>query len=55
MFLFQPIFSSIDFEQDDKKYKVSTLKSKGLYALKLFPLHNLSPVITYFSCKIGCH
>ena len=53
MFIFQSTFSTIDFKQENNEYKASALKSKGLYTSKLFPLHNLSPIIKHFDRKTG--
>ena len=52
MFAFQPTFSTIDFKQENNQYKISALKSKGVYSSKLFALHNLSTIIKYLDCKI---
>ena len=32
---------------------MSAWKSKEVYTFKLFPLHNLSPIIKYFNHNIG--
>ena len=53
MFVFEATFSTIDFKQENKEYKVFTWKPQGGFTSKLFPLHNLSPIIKYFDHKIG--
>ena len=44
-------FIAIDFKQESNEYKVYAWESKGVYASKLFPLQNLSPIINFLTAK----